>query len=47
MMNEEPGTILGDFMSDFRHLCDAEGMDFDEMLRKGMMHYTDEIRGVL
>ncbi len=42
---DEMGTILGDFMCDFRHLLDAVGFDFDGVIDHSNLHYEAEIRG--
>ena len=44
---DEMDTILGDFMSDFRHLLDAIGVDLYELIDASSLHYEAEIRGVL
>jgi hypothetical protein len=44
---DEMDTILGDFMSDFRHLLDAVGVDLDDVIDASSLHYEAEIRGEL
>ena len=40
-------TILGDFLGDLRHLCDAVGLTWQDVLESGAMHHDAEIRGEL
>jgi hypothetical protein len=37
--NEE---VIGDFLCDLRHLCDALGLDWESLNDSGAMHYRDE-----
>lgn len=36
---------IGDLICDLRHLCDAEGVDFQQALVNGLSNYRAEIRG--
>jgi hypothetical protein len=45
--DEEIGTIMGDLLCDLHHLSRMCGIEFDELLRKGEMHYRDELKGEL
>lgn len=38
-------TILGDFLGDLRHACDALGVDWQRVTDSGSGHYEAEIRG--
>lgn len=38
-------TILGDFMGDLRHACDALGLSWPQAQRSGAAHYGLELRG--
>lgn len=38
--NEE---VIGDFLSDLRHLCDALGIDWDSVNSSGAMHHREEV----
>lgn len=40
--DHEPDSALGDFLADLMHLCDREGISFEEMLDKGRRHYASE-----
>lgn len=42
---EDFSVSLSDMLGDLRHLCDALGLDFDEQLRRGTWHYTEELHG--
>lgn len=44
---EDWETLVGDLMADLMHLCDALGVDFDEMVEKGRSHYEPELHGEL
>lgn len=44
---ESPVTALGDLLCNFRHLCDALGIDYDHANLLGAYHYEGEIRGDL
>lgn len=38
-------TVLGDFMGDLRHACDAAGLSWSQVQRSGAYHYGAELRG--
>jgi hypothetical protein len=40
--DEDVETLLVDFMSDLRHLCDGHGLDFAELDRRGYNQYVEE-----
>lgn len=42
-MNEEPETVVGDFLADLRHWCDAHGVDFALADTNGYGHYVAEL----
>ena len=42
---EEAETVIGDFLADLLHLCDALGVDFDERCAAGARHYCCELTG--
>lgn len=44
---EVVATVLGDVVGDLRHLCDAVGMPWPDVLDSAGMHYSAKIRGVL
>lgn len=44
--NEEPVEAITDCIGDIHHLCDALGLDFEEILRKADVHHAAEIRGI-
>lgn len=41
-MNDELETITQDLLSDIMHLCDVEGFDFDDVLRRARGNYDEE-----
>jgi hypothetical protein len=43
--DESPELVLGDFLANARHLCDALGLDYDKVDANGAMHYDAELRG--
>lgn len=43
--DEEPATVIGDLLGDLRHLCDALGLDFEDLVEAGRFHYDAELRG--
>jgi hypothetical protein len=46
--NAEPNAEhVADILSDLRHFCDANSIDFDEALNSGTFVYRDEIRNPL
>lgn len=42
--NEGACLVLGDFLADFMHLCDKLDTDFEEVLRRGYLHYEAEFK---
>lgn len=41
----DPGDVIchcGDALADFFHFCDREGVDVDEVIEKGKMHWEAE-----
>lgn len=45
--DEEPGVAIGDLLCDLRHLCDALGLDFDDLSLRGEGHYNAEVTGAV
>ncbi|MGB3674290.1 MAG: hypothetical protein WA988_07620, partial [Candidatus Nanopelagicales bacterium] len=43
--DHEIETPLADLLGDLRHLSDARGADWDDLLRRGLANYTDESMG--
>lgn len=43
--DEDPETVIGDFLGDLRHLADALGLDYAEIDEHGQGHYEAELRG--
>lgn len=43
--SEEPATVVADLLADLRHLCDALGVDYDQLDARGQGHYLAEITG--
>ncbi len=39
---EDISTVVGDFLSDLRHLCDGHGLDFDALNHTGSRHHAYE-----
>lgn len=37
-------TVVSDFLTDLMHLCDAEDIEWGDMLRRARDHYTEEVR---
>lgn len=44
---EAPETVIGDLLADMRHLCDAIGVDYDDVDAAAWRRYDEEIRGEL
>ena len=40
---EDPEASIGDLLADLRHLCDALGLDFGELERRGYGYYVAEL----
>lgn len=40
---DEFDTAAGDFLADLMHLCDKNGVNFEDLLEKGRNHYESEI----
>lgn len=36
-------SVIGDFLADLMHLCDRDGINFDECLANGRGHYEHEL----
>lgn len=43
--DEDPALVIGDFLGDLRHLCDALGVDFATVNDHGAEHHWYEVRG--
>ncbi len=43
--DESPVLVMGDFLANLRHLCDALGINFDHVNEAGEEHHYWEIRG--
>lgn len=44
---EELATVITDLLGDLRHLCDATGVDFEEVSEAAERMYRDELEGTL
>ena len=42
-LEHDKETVVCDLLCDLRHLCDEEGVDWNNCLRRGMDHYESEI----
>lgn len=42
-MKHDLPEIVGDFLADLMHLCNRDGLDFDERLANGRGHYQYEL----
>lgn len=38
----EPDELVSDFIADLMHWCDRNGVDFEDMVRRGKGHYEEE-----
>lgn len=45
LTGEAPETAIYDLLGDLRHLCDALGLNFDELNDRGARHYEAEVTG--
>ena len=45
LLDETPRLVIGDFLANLRHLCDALGIDFADVSASGEEHHYCEIRG--
>ncbi len=43
---DEVETNVSDLLGDIMHLCDALGIDFDDMIHRGLRHYDREVKGM-
>jgi hypothetical protein len=39
----EPDSAVGDFLADLMHLCDRDGLNFEDLLGNGRRHYDAEV----
>jgi hypothetical protein len=44
LKHDEP-EIVGDFLADLMHYCAQRGIDFEDRLRNGRMHFSEESQG--
>ena len=42
---EDFSTSVQDLLTDLRHFCDQEGIDFDPILRNSAGHHAEEVAG--
>lgn len=45
LRDDTPATALMYLLGDLRHLCDALGLDFSDLLDQGRLQYLDELMG--
>jgi hypothetical protein len=43
---EDADTVILDHLADIMHLCRQNGLDFEDLLRRGRNHHGDEAAGV-
>lgn len=43
--DESLETVIGDFLADLLHLCDLEGIYFEDMVSRARAHYEAEVNG--
>ena len=40
--NEDIDTAIGDLLGNLAHLCDLTGLNFADLIERGLTHYHDE-----
>lgn len=42
-LKHDRGTVVNDLLCDLMHLCDRDGLDFEDLVERARGHYQEEL----